>query len=733
MGHAAHAPRLAFTGFLGAALLFCVEPIVAKTLLPLLGGAPAVWTTCMLFFQTTLLAGYAYAHVMPAWLGVRRHALVHAVLVFAPLAMLPIGFADVSTAPWSSTNPVVSLLVLLATRVGLPFFFLSTTTPLLQRWFHFGSAGRDPYFLYAASNLGSIVALAAYPLVLEPLLGLRDQGRLWHAGYVFFAVLGSASALVTWRSRSATTVDAAPASVTPSLARGRILRWTALAFVPSSLLYGVTTYITTDIAPIPLFWVLPLGLYLATFVLVFAKKPPISQGLVVRLLPLAATGAAFVVLAEIAQPGWLALLVHLAMFFLACMVCHGELARDRPSGEQLTAFYFFLSLGGVLGGAFNGLLAPVVFSRIVEYPIAIVLACLCCPGTPRASRRLSYAIVVGLCVLTATLVFGARAFSTHRAGLAVAIVLGVPLLLNCAQLHRPTRFAAGLGAIFLLGSFYAGTAGHTLTSDRNFFGVVKVTRDTTRDFVEITHGNTIHGRQSTNPERRREGLSYFHSTGPLGAVFAAYDHSPAPGPGAVGVIGLGAGTMASYAKPGTPWTFYEIDPAVVRIAQDPRYFTYLADAFPEPGALTIVLGDARLRLREAPEGAYGLLVLDAFSSDAIPVHLLTRQAIALYFTKIAPHGMLALHVSNRYLDLKPVVADIARDAGLAARSRDDLDVSDELLARGKTPSQWIVLARSSEDLRVLEERDTRWAHLTSDGHRRVWTDDYSNLLFALKR
>jgi hypothetical protein len=719
----------AFTLFVGAVLLFSLEPMVAKMLLPRFGGAPAVWTTCMLFFQATLLLGYAYAHAMPANPQPRRHARVHALVVFVPLLVPPIAFSEVSVASWSSANPVGSLLLLLCTQVGLPFFAVATTTPLVQRWFFEASAGRDPYFLQVASNVGSLVALAAYPLILEPLLGLRAQTHLWHAAYALFAILVASCALVVWRTPSL------PASIAPSAEEAlpwpRVLRWLALAFVPASLLYGVTTYVTTDIAPLPLLWVLPLGLYLLTFALVFARKPLLSHHAMVRLLPVAITLAAFVLLAEVARPAWLVVLVHLGMFFLSCMVCHGELAQDRPSGEKLTAFYFFLSAGGVLGGAFNALVAPAIFSGLAEYPIAMVLVSLCLPGAGGSSRRLYYAIPIGLSVLVAALAFGGPVLPAQRAGLAVAVVCGVPLLLNYAQSHRPLRFALGIAAVLALGSAYVGALCPSLTRDRNLFGVVKVTRDAHGKFVELTHGNTLHGRQSTDRERRREALGYYHPTGPLGSIFAAYDEDPAAR--AVGVIGLGAGTMASYARAGSAWTFYELNPSIVRIARDPRFFTYLADAFSEPRdprALTIVVGDARLRLREAANVGYGLLVVDAFSSDAIPVHLLTREAFALYFQKIAVHGMLALHVSNRYFDLKPVVAALARDAGLTARSNDDMHLDAELLARGKSPSQWLVLARDDADLRTLEKLDARWVPLVTDA-RRPWSDDYSNLLSAL--
>jgi hypothetical protein len=732
---------LLFAGtlFLSASLLFCVEPMVAKMLMPMLGGAPAVWITCMLFFQAALLAGYAYAHATTAWLGVRRQAMVHGLLLGTPLLVLPIHFAAARTHGLAeSSSPVVRLLDLLFVGVGLPFFVVSTTGPLLQKWFsHAGHPhGRDPYFLYGSSNLGSMLALAAYPAVLEPALGLVDQSRLWRWGYVVFVVLVGVCAVAVLRSKGDAPVSATPdvmdeAGREAPVTNSRRLEWVFLAFVPSSLLLGVTTYVTTDIAAIPLFWVLPLALYLSTFIFVFARKEIVPHALMVRLLPLAVTTAVITILMEAQKPGWLLIPAHLLTLFLAAMVCHGELARDRPHTKDLTEFYLWVSVGGVLGGIFNALIAPALFNRIVEYPLAMVLACLC-RRVPRENpskreRVLDLAIPAGIGALMAVLVTVGQSMKLEPGGRTFVIFLGLPLIANYGFLTRPIRFALGIGAAMLAGTLYGGVVGRTIHAERNFFGVVRVTRDASGKFVQIANGNAVHGRQSLDPAERGVPLAYYHPTGPVGQVFEAFNAFPGASDRRVGVIGLGAGAMAGYAKPGQGWTFYEINPAVVRIATNPAYFTYLTDRFPGGEALTIALGDARLCLHDAPDHFYGLFVIDAFSSDAIPVHLLTREAIALYLAKLEARGILAAHVSNLYLDLKPVFVTLARDAGLVVYSRDDLDVSPETIERtGKTPSQWLALARRDEDLGSLAS-DARWKKLDIPGTR-LWTDEFSNLL-----
>ena len=734
------------TLFSSAALLFCVEPMVARMLLPTLGGAPAVWITCMLFFQAALLAAYGYAHVSSRFLSERTQRIVHVGLLALPFLVLPIHFTSaLSDAAQSGNAPAAWLLALLVVGAGLPFFVVSASAPLLQKWF--ASAGhpsaKDPYFLYGASNLGSMVGLAAYPALLEPTLGLTAQARLWTWGYTVLALLVAACGAVVLRTRASDPALAslaghlemeAPIASANATAIGKVTwmrraRWVGLAFVPSSLLLGVTTFVTTDIAPIPLFWVVPLGLYLLSFIFVFAKNPPIAHATMVRALPLAVSMTVISIALEAQSPGWLLVILHCATLFLASMVCHGELARDRPEAEHLTEYYLWISVGGVLGGAFNALLAPALFKRIVEYPLAIVLACLCMradarPSDPGASRAktLDYvlpalvgALAVGLLVMHRHLGLKPNDFLSR-------LIVATPFLIAHSFSKRPRRYALSVGAALVASTLFTGMSGSTIAAERNFYGVVRVTHDDSGRFVQLVHGNTVHGIQAVAPKDRETPLGYYHRTGPLGPIFRAFD-AHAPADASVGVIGLGSGEMAAYARPGESWTFYEINPAVIKIALDPAYFTFVSDRFPGGKNLTVVEGDARLRLHEAKDHGFALLVLDAFSSDAIPAHLLTREAVALYLEKLGEHGILAAHISNRYLDLKPVFGNLAHDAGLVTRSWADLEID---LDAGKVPSHWIVLAKSEEDMGSIAT-DPRFEPLPRTDAR-VWSDDFSNLI-----
>ncbi|HZI19189.1 MAG TPA: fused MFS/spermidine synthase [Pyrinomonadaceae bacterium] len=794
----------AATLFLSAALIFWVQPLVGKMVLPLLGGTPAVWNTCLLFFQATLLGGYAYVLALTRWAGTRAQVLIHAALLAAAAWALPpsVGAGSAGGAP-AEGSPAGWLLLTLATTAGLPFFALSATAPLLQKWYtRTGSASAgDPYFLYSASNAGSLAALVGFPLLLEPLLTVGRQGLAWSLGYAALAALVLGCAAAAWakgtratEARGAEGSEAGAAAGSSAVNWGRRLRWVLLAFVPSSLVLGATTYVTTDIASAPLLWVLPLSLYLSSFVIVFARRPPLRWRAAARVLPGAGVLLALVYLSGATEPAWFLILFHLLFLFVASVVCHGQLAEDRPGARHLAEYYLLLSAGGALGGLFNAVVAPLVFDTIVEYPLIVVLACYLRPafrpggfplfglklgagrarpggvsegggeflskavreggaageadggdgdnngdggdggdsGAGRAGvrwreRRLD--VLLALLIGAGVLALAAVASLTGLGGVEqVALVLGVPLLvLNHFFAGRPARFALGLGAVMLAGSFTGGRTGETAHAERNFFGTIRVSLAESGETMRLYHGSTLHGRQFIDPARACEPLSYYHREGPLGPVFAAYEAQGAASPN-VAVVGLGTGASVAYSKAGQSWTFYEIDPAVARIAQDSLYFTYLSRCAAAPAR--VVLGDARVRLREAPEGAYGLIVLDAFSSDAVPAHLLTREALDLYLSKLAPGGLVAYHTSNRTLELERVVAGLASEAGLVARFFDDPDYQPGL---GKEPSEWVVVARSAADLGPLGD-DARWQPLggPGDGPGVVWRDDFSNILSVFR-
>jgi spermidine synthase len=724
--HALTAVVFSASIFTSAALLFWVQPLVARMLLPLLGGSPSVWNTCMLFFQAMLLGGYAYALAVSRRLSLRRQGALQLALLAAAGLTLPFAISEdaVRSIPIGG-SPAPWLLGALLLTVGPSFFILSTNAPLMQRWFSRTDhpSAHDPYFLYALSNAGSLISLLAFPFLLEPALDLRSQSRLWAGGFLTLFVCVLSCAAVLWRRGLAPAhADEKVRAVAPVSWRARGA-WALLSFIPSSLLLGVTTHISTDVASFPLVWISPLALYLLTFIMAFARRQHISLRLVSLLLPALMVALGIVETVETGAPQWAIILLHLALFFFASLLCHMRLAERRPPVTGLAEFYLWIAVGGVLGGVFNAVLAPVIFTLTIEYPLVLLLAAMTRPAPVAQGRGRAADWALPACVILAAV---ALQLMTPRLGLKdsleSAVIFGPPLVL-CYFLtsRRPRAFALTLAALAALGYAFPQRQETTLYRERNFFGRWHVTADGARPLHRISHGTTIHGMQYTEQEKKCAPLSYYHERGPLGGLLSAYNDRPAS-PN-VAVVGLGAGTMAAYSRPGQSWDFYEIDPAVVRIASDPSYFTYLKDCASAP--YRIILGDARQRLREAPAAHYGLIVLDAFSSDSIPAHLVTREALELYRSKLSAGGMMVFHISNRYFDLAPLFAGLAREADLTARVFMD-DDSDT--AAGKYPSRWLVLARRPEDLGALAQ-DQRW--VTPDGDV-VWTDDYSNIVGLIK-
>ena len=724
--------RLLFTitVFASAFLLFSVQPMFAKMVLPRFGSSPAVWNTCMVFFQAALLAAYAVVHATTTGLRFPHQTTIHLAVLAAPIFALPIALP---AGGWSAAaeRPLLSLLALLLVALGAPFFALSTIGPLMQGWFARSRdpLARDPYFLFASSNLGSLMALLSYPTLVEPNLRLAEQGRLWSLGYLLVAGLVATCAL-TIRFSDGTTHPArlVPGSDPDHLgAAPRILqrgRWLLLACIPSSLTLGLTTYLTTDVAPMPLLWVIPLATYLVSFVLTFARTFRVRAEVAWRFLPVVAVPVA--VSMATGSVGGFGILVplHLAALLFVSLLCHGELALSRPTADQLTDFYLWLGLGGVLGGVFNAVVAPAIFSGVAEYPLVLVLACLirwsAGPGASEVGRpRDIFLTVIAVTTIFAALLLPPRL--PRLAELPVLATVGVPAVLWFALRRRPLTFAVGLAALIVAPAINLLASGETVYRERSFFGVSQVRVYPRERLALLLSGTTNHGAQSLDPARRQEPLSYYDRTGPIGQIFAA---TRAPLAAKVGVIGLGTGTLACYGAPTQQFTFYEIDPVVVRIARDTGYFTFLRICPPE---VRIVLGDARLSLEGAPDAYYGLLVLDAFSSDAIPGHLLTREALALYKRKLAAPGLLVMHISNNHLDLEPVLANLAHDAGLLAAARFDERMSPDEARAGKTSSHWVALARRREDLGGLVN-DARWHPLAPRPDKALWTDDFSNLL-----
>ncbi len=719
---------LLFAGtiFVGAALLFIIEPLFARMMLPLLGGSPAVWNTAIVFYQTVLLAGYGYVHWMTRQLSPRRQVWLHLTLLFVPLVVLPIVIPGDWTPP-RQTNPIPWMLALMAVAVGLPFFVVATTSPLLQKWFtgtRHPQAG-DPYFLYAASNLGSMIGLLSYPILLEPWLRLKEQSGWWAAGYLAFAALTAACAWVARRNPVAATPAAAEVDISATVMNRRRLRWGLLAAVPSSLMLGVTTHLSTDIAAVPLLWVVPLAIYLLSFILVFARRPPVPHRWMVRALPWVVLPLVVLLCARAARPLPVVMSWHLLALFVVSMVCHGELANDRPAPRHLTEFYLWLSVGGVVGGAFNALVAPVVFSRVLEYPLALAAGCALAPTAGTSTRRqrlldLMLPLVVGM--LAANLAPLLEVAGVSSAAWLVTLKAVVPVVIALAFVRRPVRFGLTVGVLLLVNTWLPGERERTLHLERSFFGIHRVMIDATGQRIRLSHGTVVHGMQSLVASESRLPLSYYHPHGPIGQVFAALRS-----PQRVAVVGLGTGSLAAYAQPQQQWKYYEIDPAVVNIACNTNYFTFLAEC---RAPLQIVLGDARLTLGATTE-KYDLLVLDAYSSDAVPLHLITREALLVYTDHLSPGGCLAMHISNRYLNLQSVIANLAADAGLVCFIQSEVSIPEADRRKGRQTATWAVLARNASDLGPLAT-DLRWRPAPPVPAQRVWTDDFASLYSVLR-
>lgn len=708
---------------LSAWLVFLIQPMLGRMILPKLGGAASVWITVSLFFQIALLAGYFYAHIISAHLKPRVQMAVHAVLALAAIFLLPVAVPE-SWVPPADRPPQGDLIGMMAMTVGLPFVVVSATAPLLQRWYSLTGArdAGDPYFLYAASNLGSLAALILYPLLVEPELGLRDQSAFWAATYLVLLAGLIACGWTTLRQCVSPVLSMPAPGAGRDLTWKRRLHWLALAAAPSSLFLGVTLQISTDIASVPLLWILPLMVYLLTFVIAFARRPLLSRERTARSVPYAATIAVLVAGFE-TSIGLPQIAIGLALLFFLALSCHSELVALRPAPRHLTEFFLLMSLGGALGGLFNAVLAPLLFSGVYEYPLA-VLAAVALWAIGRGAAReawLNWKWPAAAVLLFLALRYALLLASGHGALQWMVAAKAAAAVVCFAARRKPAAMALLVAAVLAAGSDISLRP--ELARYRSFFGVHRIEADAATGAHFLMHGNTTHGAQFTDAARRREPLLYYAKAGPAGQAIAALRQGGPLSP--VGVIGLGAGAMACLSQPGEAWTYFEIDPAILATARDPRYFTYLEDCAPEA---RVVLGDGRLKLAAEPDAEFRLLVLDAFGSDSIPVHLLTREALDLYLAKLQPGGVLLLHLSNRNLDLLPAVARLAQDRGLAGRGQffpGDTDPKSLI-----SNSQWAVLARSEADLGRLSG-DPRWQPFPEAADARVWTDDYVNILAAI--
>ena len=724
--------------------MFIIEPLVAKMILPFLGGSPAVWNASLAFYQGALLIGYAYAHYLGAWIGVKRQAFLHLGLVFAAILLLPV------TLPmqWFSApaeHPTQLVLGALTVSIGFPLFVIAAGTPLLQQWFAQSrhSASRDPYFLYAASNAGSLAGLLAYPALIEPNLTLNQQNYYWFSAYLGLALLVGLCMLSFLYSSSRAVADPDPGAVAAgvggdashddefTIALSRRFSWLLWSLVPSSLLSGVTLYVTTDVVAAPLFWVIPLAAYLLSFIVAFGGAQWATGPFLVRRQAFLLLAAAIIVAVSATSPVYIILPLHLLAFFVTAVICHGRLAQDRPPASHLTGFYLWISLGGMLGGLFNALLAPQVFSSVVEYPLMMVAAAFARPVISgvdymAAGKKMDWFLPVLLCAAMMLLLELGKAMpSLSRANLHL-MIFGISGMLCLTFAHRPVRFGLGLIALFLIAARFPPPYGHEIFHDRSFFGAYRVTDDLAIKRRLLFHGTTIHGAQNSEPAKHLIPLSYYHRTGPAGQVLLAAARGGAASK--VAIVGLGTGALACHGAAAQEFTFFEIDPMVEQIARDPRLFTYLRDC---PPKIDVIIGDARLSLVSAPSYYFDIFVLDAFSSDVIPTHLLTRQALELYLRKLSDDGILLIHISNRHMDLAPVLDRLAKELELTALIQDDFDLTPEEIAEGKSPSRWMLLSRDRRAADTFAS-GPRWQRLDGRLGGDLWTDEFSNVQKVLR-
>lgn len=686
----------------GACLLFQVQFILGKQILPWFGGAPAVWTTCMLFFQLLLLLGYAYAHLLGGVREPRRQRNIHlaalglaAALLLVRLALWPSPITPSDAwKPGPGESPVLAILGLLLFTIGPPFLVLAATGPLLQSWYARCFPGASPYRLYALSNLGSLLGLLSYPFALEPLLPLAGQGWAWSAGFLVFVLGCGAAAVLVGREppaeRSGPSGHVPPDSRPPS--RARRLLWFSLAMIASVLLLAITSQISLEVAVIPFLWMLPLTLYLLSFVVCFEYERLYHRGFWIPALLLGAVATVVILRVGVAAPMLMQLAVYLLTLFFACMVCHGELVRRRPDPRHLTSFYLTVSAGGAAGGIFTGILAPALFLGLWELPLALLAAC----------------------------------------------ALAVALARDAAWPRRPfeRRLAGGLGLAYLLA--LAGALGyhthlelddHVLVT-RGFFGVLRVDTDTGESGElrhRLRHGRITHGIQFSDPDLARQPTTYYGPGSAIGLAIRHHQRRLRGEPLRLGFVGLGAGTLATYAARADSVRFYEIDPDIIALSSGPApIFTYLRDC---PGSVEVALGDARVNLEREPAQGFDVLAIDAFSSDSIPVHLLTVEAVELYLRHLrGPDSVLAIHISNRYLDLDPVVRAIARHLGLVTIRIDDAENNDMVYS-----SDWMLVVRDPAALAAPEILATPGQPVPDETRPwPLWTDAYSNLLQVFK-
>ena len=731
--------------FLGSFLLFLIQPLFARLVLPVLGGSPSVWNTAMLFYQAALLIGYAYAHALQR-LSFQVQVGLHIAVFTAAALTLPIGIRAIGGAD-TGDGAALWLLQLLALSIGPVFIAVSAQAPLMQAWFARSTdpAAANPFFLYAASNLGSLAGLLAYPFLLEPFTALPQQQAFWSVGYLLLlalVALGAFAILKGGVQPPATQPDVTTGRAARPVTWGRRLHWVLLAAVPSGLMLSTTTHITTDIMAMPLLWVLPLAAYLISFILVFSAAGPRITRLAVFGAPIALLVFGAVGLVTVGQAATFYGLMSLLLLLIVATALHGTLAADRPAAAGLTEFYLLMSLGGVLGGLFPALIAPQLFDWVYEHPILLLAAALLVPARPltagigrlwqgRRPAARALRILVPPLVLALGWWLGASFRLVQTPPVQIA-ALALMLLLALFAIGRPLMFSFILLNLMLALGGWQQIDISTIDKarQRSFFGIYTIENSNSTQTRRLLHGTTLHGAQSLDPARSRMPLTYYAPGSGVGLAMQA-----APGlfgaTARIGVVGLGTGSLSCYATPTEDWTVFEIDPLMVSLATDPAVFSFIAQCKPD---IRVVVGDARLKLADEPAARFDVLAVDAFSSDAIPLHLLTREAFETYRRTLSPEGVLLVHVSNRFLDLEPVVAAIAKSLGMSARQfvyQPDAQGQ----ADSYNPSIWIALTANEAAMVRFTEATGQggdWMPIEADADVPAWTDGFASILPVLK-
>lgn len=710
------------TAFISAFLIFWLEPLIAKMMLPYFGGAAHVWTTCVMLYQCWLLCGYLYAHGLRYYFKLPSQLAIHFSLLLLGSLCLPF---SLSSAWQPNLNaPIVSIVVMMTIKLGLPFIVISATAPLLQVWFsksnhHYAS---NPYFLYAASNVGSLLALMAFPFLFERYLGLSKQSQYWHWGVLLLILLLVLTARLLMRSIDVQCQPDSKSRISLQAWSKRLI-WLLYSFVPSSLMLGLTAYISADVASMPLLWLLPLMLYLLSYILAFSKRSylPIWFNLKAQLLSLILVVMVFVLTSNISVIQ--VIFFHGSLFFFSALLCHQHLYASRPAAEHLTEFYLWLAIGGFLGGVFNSLISPMVFTSIAEYPLILIVAIATREGICR-SKLLNLSITDLILPASIAFILLLYRYYANESFEGISMISqyiffnSVAALLLIKMRHKPLKLALGLSACLMPAMMLSTSTQNILYQARNFYGVIRVIAEPKFKVHTLRNGTTIHGSQIIDGPARHQPLSYYSN---LSDIFswARKDSLSID----VAIVGLGSGAIACYAKPDDRFTFYEINPLVIEIAQKPTYFSYLS-ACPAKGG--IVLGDGRMAMQKVKQGRYDLIILDAYSSDAIPLHTITKEATQLYLNKLKNNGALVFHISNRHINLRPVLAALAHKFSLAGYRK--------VFTKGAKgsfidSSEWVILTKNITSSFISKG----WQPLeVSANLSKIWTDDYSNPFEALK-